>query len=55
LTEQDIEDGVGLEEHHDVGQEEKDDVEEEVIEEEELVSNEDMVHSVIVLPPQRSV
>jgi hypothetical protein len=55
LTELDIEEGVGLEEYQDVGEEEEDDVEEEVIEEEKLVSNEDMVHSVIVVPPRPSV
>jgi hypothetical protein len=50
----DIEEGEGLEEYQDVGEEEdedEDDVAEEGIEEEELVSSQDMEHSVIVVAP----
>jgi hypothetical protein len=39
LTEQDVEEGEGLEEYQDVGEKEEDDVQEEGIEEEELVSS----------------
>jgi hypothetical protein len=53
LTELDIEEGEGLEGYQDMGEEEEDNVEEEGIEEEELVSSQDMVHSVIVVPPRR--
>jgi len=53
LTELDIEEGEGLEEYQDVGEEEEkeDDVEDEGIEEEELVSSQHMEHSVIVVAP----
>jgi hypothetical protein len=56
LTELDIEEGEGLQEYQDVGEEEEeeeDDVEEEGIKEEELVSRQDMEHSVIVVAPRR--
>jgi hypothetical protein len=39
LTEQDIEEGEGLEEYQDVGKKEEHDVQEEGIKEEELVSS----------------
>jgi len=55
LIELDIEEGEGLEEYQDVGEEEEDDVEEEGIEEEELVSSQNMAHSVIVVAPRRWV
>ena len=48
----DIEEGEGLEAYQDLGEEEEeDDVDEEGIEEEELVSSQDMEHSVIVVAP----
>jgi hypothetical protein len=55
LTQLDIEEGEGLEEYQDVGEEEEDedDVEEEGIEEEELVSSLDREHSVNVVAPRR--
>jgi len=54
LTELDIEEGEGLEEYKDVDkEEEEDDIEEEANEEEELVSCQDMEHSVIVVAPRR--
>jgi len=58
LTELDFEEGEGLEEYKDVDkeeeeEEEEDDVEEEANGEEELVSNQDMEHSVIVVAPRR--
>jgi hypothetical protein len=55
LTELDIEQGEGLEDCQDVGEEEKEeeDVEEEGIEEEDLVSSQDIEHSVIVVAPRR--
>jgi len=58
LTELDIEQGEGLEEYKDVDkeeeeEEEEDDVEEEANEETELVSSQDMEHSVIVVEPRR--
>ena len=55
MTEQDIEEGEGLEEYQDVGEEEEveDDVEEEGIEEEVPVSRYDMQHSVIVAALRR--
>jgi hypothetical protein len=50
----DIEQGEGLEVYQDVCEEQdKDDVEEEGIEGEELVSSQDMEHSVIVVAPRR--
>jgi len=54
LTELDIEEGEGLEEYKYVGEEEEeeDDAEEEGIKEEELVSSQDMEHSVIVVAPR---
>ena len=56
LTVLDIEEGEGLEEYQDVGEEEEeDDVEEEGIKEEELVSSQDMEHIVIVVAPRRWV
>jgi len=56
LTELDIEEGERLEEYNDVDkeeEEEEDDVEEEANDEEELVSNQDMEHSVIEVAPRR--
>jgi len=61
LTDLDIEQGEGLEEYKDVDkeeeeeeeEEEEDDVEEEANEEKELVSSQDMEHSVIVVAPRR--
>jgi hypothetical protein len=58
LTELDIEEGEGLDEYKDVDEEEKedvdeDDVEEEGNEEEELVSSQDIEHSVIAVAPRR--
>jgi len=56
LTELDIEEGEGLEEYKDVDkeeEEEEDDVEEEANEDKELVSSQDMEHSVIVVAPRR--
>ena len=57
LTELDIEEGEGPEEYKDVDkeeeEEEEDNVEEEANKEEELVSNQDMEHSVIVVAPRR--
>jgi hypothetical protein len=54
LTVLDIEEGEGLEEYQDVGEEEEeDDVDEEGIKEEELVSSQDMEHIVIVVAPRR--
>jgi hypothetical protein len=57
LTELDIEERNGPEEYQDVGgkEEEEDDVEEEGIKEEELVSSQDMKHSVIVVAPRHCV
>jgi hypothetical protein len=57
LTELDIEERNGPEEYQDVGgkEEEEDDVEEEGIKEEELVSSQDMEHSVIVVAPRHCV
>ena len=46
LTELDIEEGEGLEEYKDVDKEEEE-------EDEELVSSQDMEHSVIVVAPRR--
>ena len=59
MTELDIEEREGLEEYKDVDNEEEeeveeeDDVEEGANEEEELVSSQDMEHSVIVVTPRR--
>jgi len=55
VTELDVEEGEGLEEYKDVGEEEDEEgkVEEAGIEEEELVSSQDMEHSVIVVAPRR--
>ena len=56
LTELDIEEGEGLEEYKDVDkeeEEEEDDVEEEANEDKELVSSQDIEHSVIVVAPRR--
>jgi hypothetical protein len=54
LTEQDIEEGEGFEKYKDMDEdeEEEDNVEEEGNQEEELVSNQDMEHSVIAVAPQ---
>jgi hypothetical protein len=53
-----MEEGEGLEDYKDVDKEEEEeekegDVEEEANEEEELVSSQDMEHSVIVVAPRR--
>jgi len=58
LTELDIEEGEGLDKYKDVDEEEEeeedvDDVEEEGNEEEELVSSQDIEHSVIAVAPRR--
>jgi hypothetical protein len=60
LTELDIEEGEGIDEYKDVDDEEdeeedEDDVQEEGNEEEELVSRQDIEHSVIAGAPRRSV
>jgi len=57
LTDLDIEEGEGLDEYKDVDEEEDEDevedvVEEEGNEEEELVSSQDIEHSVIVVAPR---
>jgi hypothetical protein len=53
LTELNIEEGEGLEEYKEVDEEEEeeDDVEDDGNEKEELVSTQDMEHSVIVIAP----
>jgi len=53
LTELNIEEGEGVEEYKDVDEEEEeeDDVEEDGNEKEELISSQDMEHSVIVVTP----
>ena len=53
LTVLDIEEGEGLEEYQDVGEEEEEDDVEEEGTEEELVSSQDMEHIVIVVAPRR--
>jgi hypothetical protein len=57
FTNLNIEEGMGLEEYQDVGEkeEEEDDVEKEGIKEEELVSSQNMEHSVIVVAPRHCV
>ena len=53
MTELNIEEGEGVEEYKDVDEEEEeeDDVEEDGNEKEELISSQDMEHSVIVVTP----